>query len=131
MTSKNSSRSWKDMLNICWIFPKKFEIPRTASRQSLRDNVEHTSIQEYYRHSIFLPFLESLLQQLNDRFQCKTKDVIKSINLMPNNYEKLMSEEEKINVYYATDLINNGADFDQEISLWMKYWASDQKKRYK
>ena len=93
------------------------EIPRTASRQSLRDNVEHTSIQEYYRHSIFLPFLESLLQQLNDRFQCKTKDVIKSINLMPNNYEKLMSEEEKINVYYATDLINNGADFDQDISL--------------
>ena len=36
---------------------------------------------------------------------------------MPNNYEKLMSEEEKINVYYVTDLINNGADFDQDISL--------------
>ena len=29
--------------------------------------------------------------------------------------------------FYATDLIDNGADFDQEISLWMKYWASEQK----
>ena len=29
-----------------------------------------------------------------------------------------MSEEEKI--YYATDLINSGAEFDQEISLWIK-----------
>ena len=29
--------------------------------------------------------------------------------------------------YYATDLTDNGTDFDQEISLWMKYWASEQK----
>ena len=34
------------------------------------------------------------------------------------------------NAFYATDLIDNGADFDQEISLWMKYWASEQE-RYK
>ena len=40
-----------------------------------------------------------------------------------------MSEEEKTKVYYATDLINNGADFDQEISLWMKYWVSKQKNK--
>ena len=43
----------KDMLNISKI---KLEISRTASRQTLRDNVEHTSIEEYYIHSIFLPF---------------------------------------------------------------------------
>ena len=48
--------------------------------------------------------------------------------LIPSNNEKLMSEKGKIKVYYATNLINNGADFDQEISLWMKYWASEQKK---
>ena len=47
--------------------------------------------------------------------------------LIPSNNEKLMSEKEKIKAYYATDLINNGADFDQEISLWMRYWASEQK----
>ena len=40
-----------------------------------------------------------------------------------------MSEKEKTKVYYATDLINNGADFDQEICLWMKSWASEQKKK--
>ena len=48
--------------------------------------------------------------------------------LIPRNDEKLMSEKEKIKAYYATDLINKGADFDQEISLWMKYWASEQRK---
>ena len=40
-----------------------------------------------------------------------------------------MGEKEKIKVYYATDLINNGADFDQEISSWIKYWESEQKKK--
>ena len=49
--------------------------------------------------------------------------------LIPSNNEKLMSEKETIKAYYATDLINNGADFDQEISLWMKYWVSKQKNK--
>ena len=69
-----------------------------------------------------------MLQQLNDLFQGKTKDAVKGMYLIPSNNEKLMSEKGKIKVYYATNLINNGADFDQEISLWMKYWASEQKK---
>ena len=40
-----------------------------------------------------------------------------------------MDEKEKIKVYYATDLINNSTDLDQEISSWMKYWESEQKKK--
>ena len=40
-----------------------------------------------------------------------------------------MSEKEKIKACYATDPINNSADFDQEISLLMKYWASEQKNK--
>ena len=39
-----------------------------------------------------------------------------------------MGEKEEIKAYYATDLINNGTDFDQQISLWMKYWALEQNK---
>ena len=97
----------KDMLKISKI---KLEIPRTASRQTLRNNVEHTSIEEYYRRSVFLPLLDSLLQQLNDRFQGKRKDAIKRMYLITSNNEKVMNEKEKIKAYYATDLINNGAN---------------------
>ena len=35
---------------------------------------------------------DSLLQQLNDLFQIKTKDAIKGMNLIPNNNEKLMKK---------------------------------------
>ena len=52
----------KDILNIL--------------RQTLRDNVKHISIEEYYRRSISLPFLDSLLQQPSNRFHGKTKYAI-------------------------------------------------------
>ena len=47
--------------------------------------------------------------------------------LIPSNNEKFMSEKEKIKVYYVTNFINNGADFDQEFSLWIKCWVLKQK----
>lgn len=55
----------------------KLEVPKTALRQALKDNVERTSIEEYYRSSICLPFFESLLHQLKHYFQGKTKDATK------------------------------------------------------
>ena len=64
----------KDMLTISKI---KLEVPKTAMRQALKDNVEHTSIEEYYRSYICLPFFESLLHQLKHHFQGKTKDATK------------------------------------------------------
>ena len=66
-------------------------------------------------------FVDSLLQQPNVCFQGKVKNAIKGMCLIPSNNEKVMSEKEKIKAYYTTDLINNDADFDQEVSLWMKY----------
>ena len=51
---------------------------------------------------------------------------------MPSNNGKLMSAKGKIKAHYATNLINNGAEFDQEINLWINYWTSEKnKKRYK
>ena len=38
-------------------------VPRTVQRQTLRSNVEHNSPKEYFRRSIFLPFLDGLLQE--------------------------------------------------------------------
>ena len=44
------------------------QVPRTVSRQQYRDNVQHSSTEEYYRRSIVLRLLDNLIQQMNDRF---------------------------------------------------------------
>ena len=48
---------------------------RTVSRQTLRDNVEHENAEQYYRRTVFIPFLDCLVQR-NDCFQGRTKDAI-------------------------------------------------------
>ena len=63
-------------------------VTRIVQRQTLRANVEHDTPEEYYRRSIFIPFVDCLLQQLHDRFQRKTKNCIKGIFLIPSNLEK-------------------------------------------
>ena len=84
MVSTNSSHLAKNERYVEY-FQNKIGSLCYSSRQALRDNVEHTSIEEYYRCSIFLPFFESLLQQINRRFQGKTKDAIKGMYLIPSN----------------------------------------------
>ena len=49
------------------------------------------STRPFCRRSIFLPFVESYLQQ--DRFQGKTKDATEGIYLIPSSNEKRMSEK--------------------------------------
>ena len=60
---------------------------RTVQCQTMRSNVEHNSPEEYFRRSIFLPFLDGLLQELQYRFQGKSKDCIKAIVLVPSNLQ--------------------------------------------
>ena len=43
-------------------------VPRIKQRQTMRSNVEHNSPEKHFRRSIFLPVLDSLLQELHDRF---------------------------------------------------------------
>ena len=62
-------------------------VPRTVQRQTMRSNVEHNSPEEYFRESIFLPFLDGLLLELHDHFQGKSKDCIKAIVLVPSNLQ--------------------------------------------
>ena len=78
-------------------------VPRTVSRQTLRDNVEHENAEQYYRRTVFIPFLDRLVQQLKDRFQGKTKDAIKGMYLLPSNLSDINDKVEHIKRYYGND----------------------------
>ena len=71
-------------------------VPRIVQRQTLRANFDHYIPEKYYRRSIFIPFVDCLLQQLHDRFQGKTKNCIKGIFLIPSNLENTNTEVNKI-----------------------------------
>ena len=95
-------------------------ILRTVSRQNLRDNVEHENAEQYYHRTVLIPVLYCLVQQLNDRFQGKTKDAVKGMYLIPSNLSGVDDKVEHIKHYYSNDLPDEDG-LIQEIKLWKQF----------
>jgi hypothetical protein len=51
----------------------EFVVPRITSKQTLRSNYPTNNPIDYYRMSVFLPYLDSLISSLTLQFQKKKK----------------------------------------------------------
>ena len=71
----------------------KLEIPRVNARQVYRSNVEFIIPEEYYRRTIFIPLMDSWIQQLNKRFSGKTKNAMSGMYLILSLIENLPESE--------------------------------------
>ena len=81
-------------------------VPIALSRQTLQGNVERENAEQYYRCTVLILFTDCLVEQLNDRFQGRTKDAIKGIYLIPSNLSGVNSKVEPIKCYYGNGLTN-------------------------
>jgi len=61
-------KMFKEASKIANNFQVEIKIPRTSSGQTLRVNINTTSAEEYYRVSVFIPYLESFANELKERF---------------------------------------------------------------
>ena len=46
----------------------KPSVPRTASGQLHRENTSHDSPEEYYRQTLFVPFLDHITEEMTSRY---------------------------------------------------------------
>lgn len=84
-----------DSTNLAREIEEEIKIPRTVKRQIYRDNFEVDSPGNYFRLSIFNPFVDHFVVHLKDRFM-KHKDVLGKIqNILP--YIIVDIDEESIN----------------------------------
>lgn len=101
--------------------------PRAIGRQTLRNNVPSENVEEYFRRSIFLPFVDCLIAQLKERFSGRASDAIQAMYLIPSLVFKMSTQYDRvieaITSYYGDDLPQPG-DIDQEIRLWKRKWSS-------
>ncbi|XP_008178902.1 52 kDa repressor of the inhibitor of the protein kinase-like [Acyrthosiphon pisum] len=108
-------------------FELTIEMPRLAKRQKYRDNIPTKDPEEYFRITLFLPFLDSFVQQLNDRF-VNHQNIISGFQMFVKSSE---FDEEKLRElveFYAKDV----DDFDRvksETILWNRY-LTDSNKQY-
>ncbi|CAI6361127.1 unnamed protein product [Macrosiphum euphorbiae] len=99
-------------------------MPRLTKNQTKRCNVPAENEEEYYRRAIFIPWLDSFINNISDLF-LKHKCIIKSFKCLlptgnsPNQTEK--SQYLKLLEFYKNDIPENGVNpAVAEFDLWYK-----------
>ena len=102
-------------------------IPRRCGRQTARSNVQASTPEEYWRRTVFIPFLDHLLQEFNNRFDQLNLDAIKGLYLIPDKLSKLSDDNiDTIYERFKEDL-PSPATFRQEIRRWKMLWTASTK----
>ena len=120
-SEKEFSTLYQDMTAMAG--KNELSVPRRCSMQTSRVNVQAESPEVYWRIAVFIPFLDSLLMELNNRFSSISRDSLLAYYLLPTNLSKL--DEKSISQLKHTfhDDLPLPSDFNQEVRLWKRKWG--------
>lgn len=97
-------------------------VPRTAKRMQYRSNHPSSNPTDYWRTSLLIPYLDSLISSLNERFSEHNTVGFSLLLLHPVNMLKETAKDIKSKLKEATKFyeLNN---LDSEIQLWYDIWS--------
>ena len=106
---------------IASVLGVSMEIPRVTARQVHRSNPPASTPEEYWRKAFVIPYLDSLMTSLKDRFSQENEPAFSLFYLHPSHmlnftveelHEKLQASQE----FYDLDIS------EDEIHLWYNLW---------
>ncbi|KAF0724972.1 zinc finger MYM-type protein 1-like [Aphis craccivora] len=96
----------------------EIKTPRVCGRQTNRVNIQ-SSPEEYYHISIFIPFLDNILLQLQTRFNQQLKEVIAFEGLIPANFSAYNRYKYAYSILSAAPLYENALiNLKAELTMW-------------
>ena len=93
----------------------EINIPRMVKRQKHRSNYHTDDPEKYFKISIFLPFLDNLVQQLNDWF-INHKTIIAGFYFLISNKNYNQQAIKDLSEFYSNDI--DQEVIETEIKLW-------------
>ena len=90
-------------------------VPRTCGRQTTRSNVEASTPEEYWRRSIFIPFLDHLIQEFEGRFTQLSEQAVRGLQLLPSMVSKLGAEDTQAICQRFKEDLPSPETFSQEV----------------
>jgi len=105
----------------------EIRMPRICNRQINRVNIDSENTEVYFKRSIFLPFLDYLIQSMNTRFDNRLSSIIHLEGLIPSHFDKYdegtILEAAKI---YSNEISNHmNSTLKAELSLWKQQWKTN------
>lgn len=98
----------------------------TASLQTSRSNIQCEDVEQYYRISMFLPFVDHLIQCLNERFGKTQKSISLACKLVPSvliQHPSMADAGELDELIEAFPDIQSKTSFSSEYERWCKKWT--------
>ena len=96
-------------LNVCLIMLAESEtsgisvsMPRVSTNQRHHSNPKYASVDDYFKNSITIPFLDQLISDITSRFTSHCKPAASLQNLVPiniSNETDIGSLQEAVNFY--------------------------------
>ena len=101
--------------------------PRRAVRQQHRVNIPCSDAKEYWRLSVFYPFLDSLLTNFRDRFEHLISIVAGFTAIMPRhcNQHQFSDLAQTVNHFAQYLPSHEVEDVEAEFRLWCRMWAKE------
>lgn len=101
------------------------DVPRTCKLQVGRSNITYSSAEEYYRRSIYVPYLDDFSSSLKERFESHQETVASLQCVLPefcvlNDFESL----EPAFHFYEADLSYKEV-VKSEYALWKNKWSQE------
>ena len=120
---ENPDLTFSEIFKTSQKYAKEFEIeikiPRITQRQTLRPNVSTESTEQYFKISLFIPYLDSLISSLQSRFSDDTTTAFSISHLHPLNISKLNPEIiRNIQEKYSIE------NFEAECHMWINMWKN-------
>lgn len=127
----NCDTEFKDIFIDCKSLMDNLDIaiklPRLTINQKNRSNPSNIyNCEDYYRITIFIPLLDSIIEDLKRRFYGPENEVIKTLtSIIPKNVENVNSANmvKKIKKHYPYFQDINDVMLKSEIDLWMQKWT--------
>ncbi|XP_039968299.1 uncharacterized protein LOC120780087, partial [Bactrocera tryoni] len=128
---KDSEQSFKlifeSVKTIAAELDLEIQIPRLAKRQTNRDNYEGEP-EEYYRRSIYIPFFDNFLDQINERFLKHPELLSKIENILPNKCINLDVIEMQETVRVLEKQWSADVEGRAEFRMWKRNWLNQTKR---
>jgi len=115
---------WKNAEMLVKTVDVELRLPRLVGKQRHRENVPASTPEEYFRRTIYIPFLDSMILQLESRFSGHNKAMYSLSSLIPafitcRTIDDLIPSLET----YAA-FIDDVSAVTGEFELWKRKWSS-------
>ncbi|KAH7979569.1 hypothetical protein HPB49_009944 [Dermacentor silvarum] len=109
----------------------EMRMPRVTGRQLHRHNMPVASVEEHFRLSVFLPFLDYLISQLNEWFKRHRHTWKMPSSLLPQDIPEAatLPIAEEFATLYSN--VISASELQGELAVWAAKWKSEKRETHK